>query len=128
MPDGLRPVLVLVVDDSLDSSELVAAALNVRGYSVALAFDGREGVERALANAPDVIVMDFAMPRLDGLAATKLLKGDPRTSSIPVLLYTAHRGIELDTRARAVGCAAVVSKGPTEALLAAVADALNGHV
>ncbi|MDP2342481.1 MAG: response regulator [Deltaproteobacteria bacterium] len=128
MADGVRPYLILVVDDVVDNIEMLADFLADRGFSVTLAFDGKDAIERAIANAPDVIVMDLAMPKLDGLAATRVLKNDPRTSAIPVLLYTAHSGIELRTLARAAGCAAVVGKGATSALLAAVDDALSGHV
>ena len=126
--DGVRPYMILVVDDYLESLETVADALGALGFTVNIAFDGREAIERAIANGPDVIVMDLAMPRLDGLAATRMLKKDPRTSAIPVVLYTAHAGIELGALARAAGCAAVVKKGtPPSALMAAVSDALSGN-
>jgi CheY-like chemotaxis protein len=121
--------LILVVDDFVESAEVLAEVLSDRGFMVTLAFDGKDAIERALANVPDVIVMDLAMPRLDGLGAARVLKGDPRTRSIPILLYTAHEGLELDTMARAVGVAAVVGKhDPPTALLAAVDDALSGQV
>ncbi len=125
MADGVRPYLILVVDDFLESVEGATCALADRGFSINLAFDGKDAIDRAIANAPDVIVMDLAMPRLDGLAATRLLKKDPRTRSIPVVLYTAHDGREVGAVARAAGCAAVVSKtAPASSLVAAVDAAL----
>jgi CheY-like chemotaxis protein len=118
-------VLVLVVDDFPDTVDVVTELLCEQGYSVALAFDGKDAVARALDANPDVIVMDLAMPRLDGLAATRLLKADPRTQNIPVVLYTAHPGIEIEAIARAAGCSCVVGKpAPPRELLAAVSDAL----
>lgn len=117
---------MLVVDDFPDTVDVVTELLCDRGYSVALAFDGRDAVARALEAAPDVIVMDLAMPHLDGLAATRVLKSDPRTSAIPVVLYTAHPGAEVAVIARAAGCAAVVGKPASpEVLLAAVREALG---
>ena len=122
----VRPYLVLVVDDVVAIVESVAADLADHGFCVNVAFDGTDAVARAIADHPDLIVMDFAMPRLDGLAATRLLKKDPRTSSIPVLLHTGHSGIELGARARAAGCTAVVGKaGSSAALLDAVAAVLH---
>ncbi len=119
-------MLVLVVDDFPDTVDVVTELLCERGYSVALAFDGKDAVARALDAAPDIIVMDLAMPHLDGLAATRVLKSDPRTSSIPVVLYTAHPGAEIAVIAAAAGCAAVVGKPASpEVLLAAVREALG---
>lgn len=130
VPISVSPVarpLVLVVDDFPDTVELLTELLFDAGYSVTLAFDGDDGVARAAVVRPDVIVMDLAMPRKDGLAATRALKADPRTRHIPVVLYTAHAGAELGVVARAAGCAAVVAKaGSTRLLLQAVDDALTG--
>lgn len=124
---GALPYLVLVVDDVIETVEAVTVALSDHGFNVNIAFDGRDAIERAIANGPDVIVMDLAMPRLDGLAATRVLKKDPRTCAIPVVLYTAHAGVELGALARAAGCAAVVGKSsPPAELLAAVDSALRG--
>lgn len=125
---GSRPLLVLVVDDFPDTVDLITELLCEQGYSVALAFDGRDAVDRAIDACPDVIIMDLAMPRLDGLAATRALKADPRTQNIPVVLYTAHPGHEIDVVARAAGCSRVVAKpGPSEDLLQAVDDVLRAQ-
>jgi CheY-like chemotaxis protein len=59
---------------------------------------------------PDFIIMDFALPRIDGLEATRRLKADARTRHIPVLLFTAHMGTEMRMRAEEAGCLGVLGK------------------
>jgi CheY-like chemotaxis protein len=68
-------------------------------------------VRAAEERVPDVIVMDLAMPRLDGLEAARRLKKNPRTMRIPVVMYTEHPGHELRVVAEAAGCACVLGKG-----------------
>ncbi len=78
---------VLVIDDEPDLVEMLRMALE-RQFEVIVAFDGKEGVAKAKAEKPDAIVLDIMMPEKDGLAACRELKGDPRTSSTPVLILT----------------------------------------
>ena len=126
MADGLRHLSVLVVDDSPDTVDLLTELLCEHGYSVTLAFDGRDACTRALLAQPDLILMDLAMPNLDGLAATRRLKGDPRTHDIPIVLYTGHPGADVVQRAHEAGCRSVVTKPALEqTLLDAVDDALR---
>lgn len=114
---------MLLVDDFPESVELVVDFLVEHGCVVQLALDGLDALRLARERAPDVIVMDFAMPRLDGLAATRALKGDPRTSNIPVVLHTGHPGAEVRDRARAAGCDAVVTKSAShQSLLDVITD------
>ena len=83
-----RP-LVLVVDDTFDTRELYAMYFRHRGYDAVTASDGAEGIDVAVAQKPDVIVMDLAMPRVNGVSAAHHLKHDPRTRRIPIILLTA---------------------------------------
>ena len=78
---------VLVIDDEPDLVEMLRMALE-RHFEVIVAFDGKEGVARAMAEKPDVIVLDIMMPEKDGFAACRDLKGDPQTAHIPVLILT----------------------------------------
>ena len=120
--------VVLVVDDGVDILESVGAALRDHGFRVNMASDPNHAITRAIVDRPDVIVMDLAMPRLDGLAATRLLKKEPRTKAIPVVRYPAPDGRELGTMARAVGCAPVVGQeSSSTALLAAIESALHNQ-
>jgi len=80
---------VLVVDDDPVIQKLLQVNFEMEGYSVMTASDGLEGLERARAERPDVIICDIMMPRMDGLEVTRALKGDPETAGIPILLLSA---------------------------------------
>ena len=80
---------ILVIDDDPVILQLLQVNFEMEGFTVITAADGQEGVERTRADRPDVIVSDVMMPRKSGLELVAELKGDPATSSIPVLLLTA---------------------------------------
>ena len=80
---------VLLADDHEDNRVALQLMLESAGYRTLGARHGQEAVELAIAHAPDLIVMDLAMPVLDGRAATRALKADARTRSIPVVMLTA---------------------------------------
>ena len=80
---------LLVVDDDPVIQKLLQVNFEMEGYNVVTASDGLEGLERARAENPDVIVCDIMMPRMDGLEVTRALKGDPDTAGIPILLLSA---------------------------------------
>jgi CheY-like chemotaxis protein len=80
---------VLVVDDDPVIQKLLQVNFEMEGYTVLTASDGLEGLERARADAPDVIICDIMMPRMDGLEVARTLKGDPATAGIPILLLSA---------------------------------------
>lgn len=84
------PHRLLVVDDQEDMRELFSAFLEMRGYDVRSASDGVEAVARARAFHPDVILMDLAMPNMDGREATQILRRDPATRGITILMVTGH--------------------------------------
>ena len=85
--DGL--LRVLVVDDDPDIRTLLAMNLELSGYRVTEARDGREGSALARDLRPDLIVLDVMMPEVDGLDVLRGLKADPETSEIPVVMLTA---------------------------------------
>jgi two-component system, cell cycle response regulator DivK len=85
-----RAGLVLIVDDSLHTRELYNEYLSFRGFSVLTAPDGEAGLALALTIRPDVVVMDLAMPGLNGITATHRLKQHPRTRRIPVVVLTGY--------------------------------------
>ena len=82
-----EPAKVLVIDDEPDLVEMLRMALE-RKFEVLVAFDGKEGVAKAVAEKPDVIVLDIMMPEKDGFEACRELKGDPRTALTPILIVT----------------------------------------
>lgn len=85
-----RAGLVLIVDDSLHTRELYTEYLTFRGLGVLTAPDGESGLALALAMKPDVVVMDLAMPGLNGITVTQRLKQHPRTRRIPVVVLTGY--------------------------------------
>jgi two-component system cell cycle response regulator DivK len=104
-----RP-LVLVVEDYQDAREMYAAYLQFSGYGVAEAANGVEAVEKAQELLPDIVLMDLALPRMDGWEATRRLKADPRTRHIPVVALTGHALAGHAEGAREAGCDAFVTK------------------
>jgi len=102
--------LILVADDDLDIARLVAFQLKYSGYEVTLAHDGAEALARARETAPDLILLDWMMPGMDGMQCLAALKGDPVTRGIPVVLMTA-RAQQSDVQAgMAAGAAAYLIK------------------
>jgi CheY-like chemotaxis protein len=102
-----RPV-VLVVDDDIDARLIYRDYLTVMGCRVYTARDGVLGVKVAQRRKPDVIVMDLAMPRLNGWAATAALKQSPLTSAIPIIVVSAVP--TSSSEALAAGCAGSLAK------------------
>jgi len=80
---------ILVVDDEPEAVDLVAFNLRQAGYEVVSAADGGEALRRARAQLPDLIVLDVMLPELDGLEVCKILRRDPTTAAIPILMLTA---------------------------------------
>lgn len=81
---------ILLVEDNELNRDMLSRRLMRRGFEVIVATDGRQGVDSAIRERPDLVLMDMSLPVLDGWAATRELKADQRTASIPVLALTAH--------------------------------------
>ncbi|MGH2958411.1 MAG: response regulator transcription factor [Solirubrobacterales bacterium] len=92
--DRERP-LVLVADDNADIRDLLATRLTTRGFAVTTAADGQAALELALTDHPDIALLDWVMPIIQGHELCVKLKTDPRTADIPVVMLTA-RGEEED--------------------------------
>src|SRR6266704_4530467 len=86
---------ILVVDDEPDAVELVAFNVKAAGYDVITAGNGEEALTKARSAAPDLIVLDLMLPEIDGLEVCKLLRRDPKTRAIPIILLTA-KAAEID--------------------------------
>jgi len=81
---------ILVVEDNEMNRDMLSRRLVRRGYEVAVAVDGAQGIALAQSEAPDLILMDMSLPVLDGWEATRQLKAAARTQSIPIIALTAH--------------------------------------
>jgi len=88
---------ILVVDDEIYIVHILDFSLGMEGYEVLTALDGEQALERARAEHPDLIVLDIMMPKLDGYETCKLLKADPVTKDIPVILLSA-KGRNVDQK------------------------------
>ena len=86
---------ILVVDDEPDAVELVEFNLRQAGFDVATAADGAEALKKARAARPDLIVLDVMLPEMDGLEVCKVLRRDPATADVPIIMLTA-RAAEVD--------------------------------
>ncbi len=102
--------LVLVVEDYEDAREMYAAYLKFSGYRVAEAADGVEAIAQAQELIPDIILMDLALPKMDGWEATRRLKKDERTRDIPIVALTGHALAGHAEGARQAGCDAFITK------------------
>lgn len=121
---------ILLVEDNEMNRDMLGRRLERRGYTVRCAADGQEGLDRARAEAPDLILMDLSLPVLDGWTAIRRLKADPALRRIPVIALTAHAMAQDEQQARAAGCDDFDTKpvelprllAKIEALLRAAAD------
>jgi CheY-like chemotaxis protein len=101
---------ILLVEDNADNQEIYRIILAHHGYAVLQAWDGERGVRMARDHGPDLILMDLTMPGMDGLEATRLIKADPSTASIPVVALTACTQREDIAAAAEAGCDAYLAK------------------
>jgi two-component system cell cycle response regulator DivK len=101
---------ILIVEDNMDKYQLVRFVLERAGYDVFLAVNGRDGVDAAHAQKPDLILMDLGMPEMDGWIATEKLKSNDVTKSIPLYVLTAHTLPHDRKRAIKAGCDGYVPK------------------
>jgi two-component system alkaline phosphatase synthesis response regulator PhoP len=88
---------ILVVDDEIYIVHILDFSLGMEGYHVLTALDGEQALEKARAEKPDLIVLDIMMPKLDGYETCKMLKADPVTKHIPVILLSA-KGRNVDQK------------------------------
>ncbi|HJS87197.1 MAG TPA: response regulator [Acetobacteraceae bacterium] len=95
---------VLLVEDHEEIWDFLSRRLKRRGYEVSVAVDGQDGVDKALASPPDVVLLDMNLPVMDGWTAAEVLKGDQRTASVPIIALTAHAMSGDREKALAAGC------------------------
>lgn len=101
---------VLCVDDSPTALLVLQMELQDLGFEVAVATNGREAVDRTLELRPDLVLLDYVMPELDGIEALKLIRANPDTESIPVILVTTRSEDEIRSRGLQAGANDYVSK------------------
>ena len=100
---------ILLVDDTMTVIAMEKIILGA-GYDYVEAHNGEEALQRALAEAPDLVLMDLNMPVKDGLGGLRSLKGEPRTAPIPVVILTTRSDVAAVDACQQLGCAAFLTK------------------
>lgn len=95
---------ILLVEDNEMNRDMLSRRLAKRGFTVTIAVDGQEGIDRALADAYDLILMDLSLPEIDGCEATRRLRAEPQTVRTPIIALTAHAMAGDRERALEAGC------------------------
>jgi len=104
------PGKILIVEDHQDSREILAIQLRLMSYEVIEAVDGQEGIEKAQAENPNLIIMDLGLPGIDGIETTVRLKQNPKTAHIPVIALTAWQEQDYKDKALQAGMAGFLTK------------------
>jgi len=104
------PVTVLLVEDTEDNRQMMRRLLEMSGYRVVEAINGREAVEVARQAQPQIILMDLSLPFIDGLAATRQIRTLPGLNKIPIVAVSAHDTADFHSDALDAGCDAYVTK------------------
>jgi two-component system cell cycle response regulator DivK len=102
--------LILIIEDNPANMKLASLLVRNAGHTPVCAVDAETGLTLARAHQPNLILMDLALPGMDGLAATELLKKDPVTAAIPVIALTAMAMKEDEEKTRVAGCDAYIAK------------------
>lgn len=112
------PKKILIADDEPHMLRVTELSLKKGGYELVMARNGREAIEIARRDLPNLIVMDVLMPEVDGLTALKVLKEDPLTSGIPVIMFSARGQLVTRKDGQASGAALFITKpfSPTQLL------------
>jgi CheY-like chemotaxis protein len=95
---------ILLVEDNEMNRDMLSRRLARNGFDIAIAVDGKQGVEMAMSERPDLILMDMSLPVMDGWEATRCVKENPVTRAIPVIALTAHAMAADKDKAMAAGC------------------------
>jgi two-component system cell cycle response regulator DivK len=95
---------ILLVEDNEMNRDMLTRRLERKGFEVVIAVDGQAGVDMASSSSPDIILMDLSLPVIDGWEATRKIKADPTTRSIPVIALTAHAMAGDEQKALQAGC------------------------
>jgi len=101
---------ILLVEDSEDNRLMMKRLLEMSGYEVWEAVNGEQAVQKAKSLYPDLILMDLSLPRVDGLAATRIIRATPALKRVPIVVVSAHDTSDFHAEALASGCNEYVTK------------------
>jgi CheY-like chemotaxis protein len=109
-PEQNRRPVVLVIEDHEDTRFMLRMILEQDGCAMLEAADGLKGVEMAIRQQPDLVLMDGTLPGLDGLSAARLMREQESLREVPIVVLSGHAGAEFQAAARAAGCDASITK------------------
>lgn len=119
---------ILVIEDSADTRHLISSMLRNAGYNVLEAEDGIEGFLKASGGYPDLIIMDLALPEMDGVETARRIHEMPKLSRTPIFVVSAWLTKEVEADVRAAGCVEVFSKPfEVDELLSRVRATMNSR-
>jgi CheY-like chemotaxis protein len=118
---------ILLIEDNEENRDALSRRLERRGFDVIMASDGKEGIAKARAEAPDLVLMDMNLPELDGWEATRMLRALPETSQLPIIALTAHAMAGDREKALEAGCTEYHTKPVELALLMEQIEGLLNH-
>jgi CheY-like chemotaxis protein len=95
---------ILLVEDNEMNRDMLSRRLTKKGHEVAIAVDGKQGVEMASSETPEIILLDMSLPVMDGWEAARTLKADDTTKAIPIIALTAHAMAGDRERCLEAGC------------------------
>lgn len=108
------PITILIIDDNKAFAELISEILSEGGYRTLCSNDAKHGINLAVQQLPDLILLDISMPGMDGLQATHLLKSNPHIKDIPIIILSAKNDRDVVMKLKAAGATGFISK-PTKA-------------
>jgi two-component system, cell cycle response regulator DivK len=118
---------ILLVEDDEMNGDMLSRRLQLKGFKVVQAFNGLQGLEMAISEPPDLILMDMSLPTLDGWEVTRRLKADIATQPIPIIALTAHALVGDRARVLQAGCDDYETKPVDLQRLLAKIETLLGH-
>jgi CheY-like chemotaxis protein len=95
---------ILIVEDNEMNRDMLSRRLQRKGYEVLIAENGEEGIQKVIDEQPDIVLMDMSLPVIDGWEATRQLKANPKTVSVPIIALTAHAMAGDKEKTLAAGC------------------------
>jgi len=105
-----KATTVLLVEDTEDNRQMMRRLLEMSGFRVVEAINGKEAVQVAAETHPEVILMDLSLPLIDGLAATRKIRCQRELNTVPIIAVSAHDTADFHSEALAAGCDAYVTK------------------
>lgn len=124
----MKGAKILFVDDEPTIVKIMTTRLKSHSFEVETALGGKEALDKARIFKPDLILLDIAMPEMDGYETCRLFKKDPLTAAIPVIMFTASQEEEFVRKAMKAGAVDVINKPFVADLLEAIQAALDGNV